>query len=113
LYRLKVVSGKGNIWEVSVRIAPEEEYQKNIDFSQEFELGVSTFDIAGEALTDAEIYVDGERMEETTPARFRLSFGQHTIEVRLPGYQAVDPPRQISLEHDLKEPMVFRFRKSP
>lgn len=113
IHHLKIVNPGLGVWEDSIRLEPGGRYEKEIDFHQEYELRVSAFDTAGEALFDAEIFADGINTGETTPALIKLRFGQHEIAVRLKGYELVDHPRKINLESNLADPLEFKLRKLP
>jgi len=44
----------------------------------------------------AEVYFDGQQQAAPTPSAYMLSFGEHKVSIRKPGYQAVERVVQIS-----------------
>lgn len=113
LHRLKVVHPTLGVWETSFQLEANSRYETECDFTREYTLRVAAVNEAGEALYDAEIYVDGANTGKTTPALLTLRFGQHQIAVQLEGYKAVNSPRKISVEGNLAEPLEFKLRRLP
>jgi serine/threonine-protein kinase len=72
----------------------------------------------------AEVYFDGQRQAAPTPSAYTLSFGEHKMSIRKPGYQAVErvvqigdaapppirvllvPERPIVTEHPVRPPVA-------
>lgn len=106
-HSIKVTHPDFGVWEKSIDIKSEVPQVIEVDFNQFVHLTVAVTSGWGE------IYVDGKALGEQTPKRIQLRVGKHVIEVRREGYVLESGAKEINLEADVEEPLVFTLKKTP
>ena len=94
------------VWEKRVTIRAGQEEEILFNFDQQFNVTIAS------QPRNAVIYVDNEplmndRGPVTTPRRIQLPPGNHTITVQLQGFRVIDGPRDIVLEENIEDPLIF------
>jgi hypothetical protein len=110
-YYLKIVhSATAAFWTDSMNITSAGEFKKELDFSQEFKIGITAADSASNDRLPAQIYVDGVDVKKTTPNEILLRFGHHEIEVRSEGYE----PQRVKLNAEsTTKSLRFMLKRVP
>ena len=86
---VRVVHPTYGTWQSSVTVYENRDSDVTIDFNRHVSLRILAFDESGKPIV-GDIYVDGEFTESSTPKQLSLRVGLHRVEVRKPGYSAVD-----------------------
>ncbi len=101
-YRLRATHPSYGVWDKTVQLAPGQQQEVFFDFQQIYRIQVIS-----PPFTNAEIVLDGEPTGTFTPIPIEVRAGTHTIEVRKEGYRLEGGPRQITVEENTTEPIVF------
>lgn len=85
--KIRVIHPDLGTWEKRVEVRAGQSRRVEIDFTREVPVVVTSQGPDGSYLM-GEIIVDGRATGATTPKEIRLRMGEHSIEVRRPGYEA-------------------------
>ncbi len=108
---VRVVHRDYGTWEEEVSIPADGLREVTVDFNQTYSvLVLADSDPKTEDIFWAEIYVDGNNTEQTTPDTITLRPGLHTIEVRRDGYQPSS--RRLNINRDITDSsLLFSLKK--
>ena len=105
VYQVHVTHPEFGVWDKQITINSSGIQDILFNFNQTFEVAVTS------EPDKAEILVDGQPVDERTPAVIRVRAGQRTIAVRRKGYLMEGAARRITLERDwTDEPLHFPLR---
>jgi len=105
VYRVRVQHPQFGAWARQVTIDSSDPQDIVFDFNQTFAVSVTS------EPNKAEILVDGQLVDERTPAVIRVRAGQRTIAVQRKGYLMEGAARRLTLERDwTDEPLHFPLR---
>lgn len=108
-HTIRVEHPELGVWQRSVRVTANATQSFNLDFTQEFEVRIGSFDTEG-GFKRGEIYVDGSPVGRA-PRPVQLRFGRHEIEVRMEGYTQEGGVLVLNLEEAPSEPVRITLRK--
>lgn len=111
-YDLRAVHPKLGSWKKRVAIDSESPDTVLFNFGREFKVRVVASTPDGEAVRNAEIYIDGELHNMPTPREITLQAGTHNIEVRKSGYELIGGAQEITLEADAEQPLEFTLKEA-
>jgi hypothetical protein len=107
MHTIKVTHSDFGFWEKAVEITPEVPRAIEVDFNKLVNITVAVTSGWGE------ICVDGKAIGQQTPKKIQLRVGKHVIEVRREGYVLEGKAKEVNLEADVEEPLVFTLKKTP
>ncbi|MGI9175935.1 MAG: serine/threonine-protein kinase, partial [Rhodothermales bacterium] len=99
-------------WKKRVTISSDSSHTVRFDFRRTFKLRVVASTLDGQAVRNAQIYIDGALHNRPTPREITLQAGTHTIEVRKAGYELIGGAREITLEEDAEQPLEFTLEQA-
>ena len=105
--RIRVLHPDLGTWEKRVEVRAGQSRRVEIDFTREVPVVVTSQGADGSYLM-GEIIVDGRATGATTPKEIRLRMGEHSIEVRRPGYEAA--AMRIGVYGPIEDPIQVVLR---
>ena len=110
-YNLKVEHPTLGYWQKDISISDAKETEIVVNFTKKIAVTISAFSESGEPFA-GNIIIDGKSTGKTTPQDIQLAVGIHTITVEKPGYTSLEGKKEVLIEENYKDPVVFIFKNS-
>jgi len=109
-YRVKFVHPSLGTWEKQIKVIPGKENELLINFNNEVPRKFTSFDSDGKPVW-AHIYMDGKKLNATTPTELKVRVGFHRFDVKRNGYRTDGGEKRILMEANFNETITFALKK--
>lgn len=110
-YLLKVEHPTLGFWQKEITISENNQTEIKINFNKKIPLTISAFKENGEPFA-GEILIDDIPTGKTTPQEIKVPVGYHRILVEKPGYSVDKGYKELLVEENYKDPIVFILKEN-
>jgi len=109
-YNLKVEHPTLGYWQKNIGLNEDQTTEIKINFNKNIPVTISAFGENGEPFA-GNILIDGKNTGKTTPQEIGMPVGFHKIQIEKHGYTAIKGHRELLIEEEYKNPIVFILKK--